>query len=223
MGVRALLTTPSIVYLPTRFIKPTICGIVILFTFLFGMYIGQLKPDDTKLTHNISLPEYQFKIRYIKEGTDMFKEDNWEYTDFKSEVECLAHNMFFEARDQSRQGIIAVALVTINRVKSDRFPNSICEVVWQKRRSKKTGKMVAQFSWTLDDMSNDPKDYTQEQETLDFIHSIADTMLSEQTLSNFYDFTKGANHYHTVYIKPVWIDDLFFIKRIDEHLMYKDN
>ena len=43
----------------------------------------------------------------------------------EKEVKCLAKNIYFEARDQKVKGQIAVALVTINRVNSKRFPNSI--------------------------------------------------------------------------------------------------
>ena len=40
-----------------------------------------------------------------------------------NEINCLAKNIYFEARDQLTKGQIAVALVTINRVRSKHFPN----------------------------------------------------------------------------------------------------
>jgi len=52
---------------------------------------------------------------------------------------CLQQNIFFEARNQSTLGQAAVAWVTLNRVESTRYPDTICEVVWQK----------SQFSWTI--------------------------------------------------------------------------
>ena len=52
----------------------------------------------------------------------------------------MAKNIYYEARDQTTKGQIAVALVTINRVKSRRFPNSICKVV--KQANYKNGKLV---------------------------------------------------------------------------------
>ena len=42
---------------------------------------------------------------------------------------CLAKNIYFEARNQSTAGQIAVSHVVMNRVKSSRYPNTICEVV----------------------------------------------------------------------------------------------
>lgn len=46
---------------------------------------------------------------------------------------CLAMNIYHEARGEPLQGQYAVAHVTINRVKSDEFPNDVCGVVVQKR------------------------------------------------------------------------------------------
>ena len=47
------------------------------------------------------------------------------------EVKCLAKNIYFEARNQSIQGMYAVADVTLNRVKDSRWPSTVCEVVKQ--------------------------------------------------------------------------------------------
>lgn len=44
---------------------------------------------------------------------------------------CMAQNIFFEAGTESYMGKVAVALVTMNRVNDARYPNSICEVVYQ--------------------------------------------------------------------------------------------
>ncbi len=46
-----------------------------------------------------------------------------------SEQKCLADNMYWEARNQSLRGMIAVALVVRNRVNDERYPHSYCEVI----------------------------------------------------------------------------------------------
>lgn len=56
----------------------------------------------------------------------------------KTEIGCLAANLYFEARGEPLKGQLAVAKVTLNRVKSKQYPDSICAVVFQKH----------QFSWT---------------------------------------------------------------------------
>lgn len=56
----------------------------------------------------------------------------------KDDLSCLAKNAFYEARNQGDIGMAAVIDVTLNRVESSRYPNSVCGVVFQKY----------QFSWT---------------------------------------------------------------------------
>lgn len=50
------------------------------------------------------------------------------------ERECLARAMFFESHRSSREGLIAVGTVVINRVKSGEYANTICGVVGQKNQ-----------------------------------------------------------------------------------------
>ena len=52
------------------------------------------------------------------------------------EVKCLALNIYHEARNQPFLGKLAVGFVTLNRVKSDKFPDTVCEVVKQGQVSK---------------------------------------------------------------------------------------
>ena len=60
----------------------------------------------------------------------------------------MALNIFFEARSEPIQGQIAVAEVTLNRVASDDYPNTICEVVLQEN------SQGCQFSWWCDSKSD---------------------------------------------------------------------
>lgn len=47
------------------------------------------------------------------------------------DMKCLAGAVFFESKGESLEGQLAVARVIINRVKSGRFANSMCGVVYQ--------------------------------------------------------------------------------------------
>ena len=47
------------------------------------------------------------------------------------ELYCLSKNIYFESRNQPTLGQIAVGQVTMNRVNSPRFPNTVCGVVRQ--------------------------------------------------------------------------------------------
>ena len=48
------------------------------------------------------------------------------------DVDCLAHNIYYEAGNEPEEGKVAVAMVTINRVRDGRFGKSICSVVDQR-------------------------------------------------------------------------------------------
>jgi spore germination cell wall hydrolase CwlJ-like protein len=49
-----------------------------------------------------------------------------------SELTCLARVILYEAGAESRAGQLAVAQVVMNRVRSPRFPNTICAVINQR-------------------------------------------------------------------------------------------
>lgn len=51
-----------------------------------------------------------------------------------SELECMERVIFFEANRSSREGMIAVGTVVMNRVASPEFPNTVCGVVTQKNQ-----------------------------------------------------------------------------------------
>lgn len=55
----------------------------------------------------------------------------------QKELRCMELNLHFEARGEGHRGMLAVGMVTINRTRSDRFPDSVCRVV----------KQPGQFSW----------------------------------------------------------------------------
>jgi len=46
--------------------------------------------------------------------------------------ECMARAMYFESNRSSRDGMIAVGSVVMNRVASDAFPDDVCSVVGQR-------------------------------------------------------------------------------------------
>jgi N-acetylmuramoyl-L-alanine amidase len=71
-------------------------------------------------------------------------------TNFYKQADCLATNIYFEARGEPIKGQIAIAMVTLNRVADEAFPNTICEVVHQGG----TARGKCQFSWYCDGKSD---------------------------------------------------------------------
>lgn len=51
-----------------------------------------------------------------------------------SEQDCMERAMYFESNRSSRDGMVAVGSVVMNRVRSSDFPNSVCGVVGQKNQ-----------------------------------------------------------------------------------------
>ena len=118
-------------------------------------------------------------------------------------LDCLALNIYHEARGESKQGQIAVGHVTLNRVRSKKYPNSICEVVYQHK----------QFSWTHDKISNVPKDQRLYKRIRD---------LSSKILRGKYkDPTNGAIHFHAKKCRPYWVNKVKKTVTIGNHIFYK--
>jgi len=62
------------------------------------------------------------------------------------EQDCLASAVYFEARGESLKGQLAVADVVLNRVRSEKYPDTVCEVVeqpWQFSFVNATGRIPA--------------------------------------------------------------------------------
>ena len=134
---------------------------------------------------------------------------------YGNERECLAENVYFEARGQGQAGWVAVAQVTLNRVQDTRFPNTICEVVKQglTYESGHPIKNKCQFSWFCDGKSDDPED------SKTWVQCLT---LARNILQGAYgDITEGATHYHSVYVNPYWADSLNETVVINEHIFYK--
>ena len=132
------------------------------------------------------------------------------------EVNCLALNIYHEARNQPTVGKLAVAQVTLNRVKDVRFPNTICGVVYQGYYANNAPiKNKCQFSWWCDGKSDKPKEIQSWNYAL---------MLARHMHEGFFDnidVVKDATLYHSVYVNPYWTKEKKKVKVIADHVFYK--
>ena len=124
-------------------------------------------------------------------------------------LRCLALNVYHEARSESKTGQVAVAAVTLNRVKSTVFPNSVCKVVKQGGQQRNR----CQFSWWCDGKRDHPTEPMAWQEA----QQVARLALQGATE----DPTDGALYYHADYVKPRWARKLEHTARIGNHLFYR--
>ncbi len=125
------------------------------------------------------------------------------------ELYCLAKNIYFESRNQPKIGKIAVAQVTLNRVKSDKFPSTVCEVIYQggERRNR------CQFSWYCDGKKDEPTDGPAWDESV----YLALLVYGD----GFLDVTEGALWYHATYVSPSWAEHYQKTVRINNHIFYR--
>ena len=135
-----------------------------------------------------------------------------QYKNIQHDIKCLALNIFHEARSESKAGQHAVASVTLNRVASKRYPNTICDVVYQNRWDKIRKRYVSQFSWTEFDEPPKLKSKAWYQ---------AWKIAEEAYKKKDQKLLKGALFYHAKYIKPSWARKKKPIARIGQHIFYK--
>ena len=137
--------------------------------------------------------------------------------------ECLAMNMYHEARNQGTAGILAVSAVVLNRVNDHRFPDTICEVVeqgptrasWQDPMVRFPIKNKCQFSWYCDGKSDVPHNKVDYQYFLELSTAILSYELP------FLDITDGATFYHADYVMPSWAKTKTRTIEIEDHIFYR--
>lgn len=130
-------------------------------------------------------------------------------------LQCLTANIFFEARGESEQGMKAVAKVTTNRVKSKKYPDSVCGVVFQRK----------QFSW-----SHQQKFSTIEKvlkgSVSDFkprdrvAYQQAEKIAQKALKMRLNTIPDSALWYHAVYVKPKWSKSMKKVAHIGQHIFY---
>jgi N-acetylmuramoyl-L-alanine amidase len=119
------------------------------------------------------------------------------------ELNCLAKNIYFEARGEGLKAMAAVGQVTRNRVGNDPFPDTYCNVVNQK----------SQFSWVKNKPKVDKQDEAWKQ---------------AQFIANYtyyigwpYDLVKGSTYFHDRSIKPYWAKHMDKVTTIGSFTLYR--
>jgi len=135
----------------------------------------------------------------------IFEEEKVKVKYSHREVECLAQNVFFEAGTEDILGKIAVAQVTLNRVKTGYWGQHICEVVHS----------PDQFSWT-----NDEERVNSRPTGPNWTDSV---LVAKTVLENGIRIKqlKYALFYHATYVTPNWHDNSSRIGQIGTHIYYE--
>ncbi len=129
--------------------------------------------------------------------------------DISEEHKCLSEAVYYEARSERVEGQLAVAEVVLNRVADHRYPNSVCEVVYQ-GATRTTG---CQFTFTCDGALNTPP--------RGWRWDAAKTVAAHVLMDLHERRTGAATHYHATYVDPVWNAGLIRTERIGTHIFYR--
>jgi len=161
----------------------------ILVNFIVFEMIRQLNANDT--TWPVIVP---IELK----GESLY--DPPTYSKDHPEVSCMAENLYHEARGEGVEGKLAVALVTMNRVRHVRWPNSVCEVVYE----------PYQFSWTHQDVTIDPIEHRSWEQS----QQIAIEVLNREHVNDMI----GVTHYHATYVNSIW--GLTQVAQVGNHVFY---
>jgi len=132
----------------------------------------------------------------------------------EKQINCLSLNIYHEARGENKTGQMAVAIVTMNRVMSSRYPNTVCKVVWQSR----------QFSWTQDGKSDHPKDskaWELAEEVAEFVYHKYEH--NYKKTNGAVDITGGALFYYAPkLVNPYWAAKKVKTVQIGNHVFMRE-
>jgi N-acetylmuramoyl-L-alanine amidase len=130
----------------------------------------------------------------------------------ESDLQCLAENIYFEARGEPIEGQYAVAEVTLNRTRSEHFPHTVCAVVHEMRWDPVRHRPVADFSWTeLGGLS--PQDGPAWKRAMTVATAVYDDVHDP--------IASGALFYHSTRVRPGWARTRTAITTIGNHIFYR--
>ncbi len=175
-------------------------GFLAFLTITIGFGLSIYKPPQSVITEILDTLEHVEKSVGI---THLINE---------REVFCLAENIFFEAGNQPDIGKVAVGFVTINRLFSVYFPNSICGIVYQRVGT------ACQFSWVCQKARIIKR---KEKDEDMWLRSVAIARLVVETYHQDDDPTDGALFFHANYVRPKWSKKYIMTTKINDHLFYR--
>jgi hypothetical protein len=130
--------------------------------------------------------------------------------DLSQSLDCLALNIYHEARGEPLDGRVAVAQVVMNRVGDPEFPSQVCEVV---RQGGERSRDRCQFSWWCDGRGDRPDDLAAWTGSKDLARRILAGSVD--------DPTGGALWYHADHVSPDWDMDIIRQAKIGRHVFYR--
>jgi spore germination cell wall hydrolase CwlJ-like protein len=129
------------------------------------------------------------------------------------ELKCMADAMYFEARGEGREGMVAVGYVIMNRMSDSRFPSTVCGVTKQgKYVNGKPVRNRCQFSWFCDGISDIVKDI----KAYILATDLATSVLTGRMLNPI----GNSLYYHEISVRPRWSRVFLKTRRLGRHVFY---
>lgn len=122
--------------------------------------------------------------------------------------DCLAQAIYYEARNESEAGQIAVAEVVMNRVRHPGYPNRVCDVVYQRNNR------TCQFTFTCDGSLGRG---AVRQTPWSRAQRIASEVLEGRHSGQL---PADSLNYHANYVRPTWGQRLAKVRQIGTHIFY---
>jgi spore germination cell wall hydrolase CwlJ-like protein len=134
-----------------------------------------------------------------------------DFAAYSKDLKCLATAIYFEARGESELGQEAVAQVILNRERSNRYPDTVCAVVYQNAEQRNR----CQFSFACDGKPDVPKEVAAWRKA---------TRIAAEALRHPTRIwaLASATLYHADYVDPAWAPKVTLVSSIGRHLFYKE-
>jgi spore germination cell wall hydrolase CwlJ-like protein len=132
-----------------------------------------------------------------------------DFVTYSKEMKCLATAVYFEARGEPRAGQAAVAQVVLNRLRSPRYPDTVCGVVYQNAQARNR----CQFSFACDGKSDVPREAVAWRRARNVA---TDALAHPRKLWVLGSVTL----YHARYVKPDWAPKVILVSSIGQHMFY---
>jgi len=129
-----------------------------------------------------------------------------------AQLDCLTRNIYWEAAGEPFEGKVAVAQVTMNRLRDGRFGDNVCKVVHQ--RNVVYQSVVCQFTWTCQSAHRvKPINQAAWKES--------EIVAKKVMLENFkLPSLENALYFHADYVNPNWKKPR--LVKIGKHIFYAE-
>jgi spore germination cell wall hydrolase CwlJ-like protein len=169
--------------------------------FCIGAFYFLQRPSvDVKIDSDIASLSEPHRVRFYK-ATPGYQMTN-------KDIDCLAKNIYYEAALEPVVGKYAVAHVTLNRLRTGHWGNTICDVVYAPH----------QFSWTLDAAKRNsrPGHGSLKGPNWDASVEVARDFADGRRVDGF----QHALFYHADYVRPVWRHPDHKVDVVGRHIFY---